>query len=144
MNETLDVFVLIEEGKEPVCIRMPTELNGKDLNDLLVAKGILHKQTDSDEIKEPIGGFLKGAAITADAFYFTDKGPFLMMFDMETKSKDKSGNEVGVIAGLTGDSDLEQLFMVTGASARVLCCTRGSFETLRRYAAELSAKKTDG
>jgi hypothetical protein len=143
MNETVDVFVLIEEGKEPVCIKRPTELEGKDLNDLLVAKGILHTKADSAEIKEPIGGFLKDATIVVDAFYFIDKGPFLMMFDMGTKTKDKSGNEVGVVAGLTGDSELEQLFHVTAASTRVLCCTKGSFEILRRYAAELSAQKTD-
>lgn len=135
--------MLIEEGKEPVCIERPTELKGKDLNDLLVAKGILHTKAGSAEIKEPIGGFLKNATITVDAFYFIDKGPFLMVFDMGTKTKDKSGNEVGAVAVLTGDSDLEQLFVVTDASARVLCCTKGSFETLRRYAAELSAKKTD-
>jgi hypothetical protein len=143
MNETADVLVLIEEGKEPIYITRPTELNGKDLKDLLVAKGILHKKADSDEMKEPIGGFLKDATITVEAFYFIDKGPFLMMFDMGTKTKDKSGNEVGVVAGLTGDNDLDQLFVATGASARVLCCTKGSFETLRRYVAELSAKKAD-
>lgn len=142
MSETADVLVLIEEGKEPVYITRPTELKGKDLNDLLVAKGILHKKADSDQMKEPIGGFLNDATITVDAFYFIDKGPFLMMFDMETETKDNSGNEVGVVAGLTGDSELEQLFVVTGASARVLCCTKGSFETLQRYAAQLSAKNS--
>ena len=142
MSEASDVLVLIEEGKEPVYITKPTELKGKDLNDLLVAKGILHKKADSDEIKEPIGGFLKDATIAVDAFYFIDKGPFLMMFDIATKASDNSGNEVGVVARLTGDSELEQLFVVTAASARVLCCTQGSFETLQRYAAELSAKKS--
>ena len=135
--------MLIEEGKEPVCIKRPTELKGQDLNDLLVAKGILHTKAGSAEIEEPIGGFLKDATITMDAFYFIDKGPFLMMFDLGTNTQDKSGNEIGLVAGLTGDSDLEQLFTVTGASARVLCCAKGSFETLRRYAVELSAKQTD-
>lgn len=110
MDKTADVFVLIKEGKEPVYVTRPTHFKGEDLNDFLVAEGILHKKADSDEIKEPIGSFLNAARITVDAFYFTDKEPFLLMFDMKTKTKDKSGNEIGAIEGLTGDSDLEQLF----------------------------------
>lgn len=139
MNETVDVFDLIKQGKEPVSIPRPTKLTGKDLNDLLVAKGILHKKTDSDELKEPIGGFLKNATITVDAFYFTANGPLLMMFELQAQGP--SGEEL--IQTLTGDKELGGLFGVASASARILCCTKGSFETLLRYAAELSAKKTD-
>ena len=143
MNQTVDILGLIEKGKEPVSIAWPTELKGKDFNHFLVEKGILHKKADSDELEEPIGRFLIDAAITVQAFYFTDKGPFLMMFDIKTMTIKQSGEEVGVIAGLSGDSDLEQLFAVTGACARVLRCTKWSFKTLRRYIAELSAHRTD-
>jgi hypothetical protein len=143
MTENVDVLVLIQEGKDPVFITSSTVLVGKDLKNLLVAKGVLHRKADTGDIDEPIGGFLKDAAITLEAFYFSDSGPVLMQFDLETAAKDETGNEVGVVAALTGDSDLEQLFVPTGASARVLCCTKDSFETLRRYAAEVSAKRTN-
>lgn len=141
MTETVDVLVLIQQGKDPVFITSPTLLAGKDLKDLLVAKGVLHRKADSGDINEPIGGFLKDAAITVEAFYVSHSGPLLMQFDLETEAKDNTGNEVGVVEALTGDSDLEQLFVATGASARVLCCTKGSFDTLRRYVAEISAKR---
>jgi hypothetical protein len=138
MNETLNVFHLIEQGKEPVSVPGPVELVGKDLTDLLIAKGILHKKTDSDELKESIGGFLKNTPITVDAFYFTSNGPLFMVFELQPRGL--RGEEP--IQALTGDKELGGLFEVTSASARVLCCTEGSFETLRRYAAELSAKET--
>jgi hypothetical protein len=139
MNETVNVFDLIKQGKEPVSIPGPTPLEGKDLTDLLIAKGILHKKTDSDELKEPIGGFLKDATITVDAFYFTSNGPLLMIFELQARGP----NEEEPIQALTGDKELGGLFEVTSASARVLCCTKGSFEILLRYAAELSASKPD-
>jgi hypothetical protein len=137
MSETVDLLALVREGREPVRIERPAELGGKDLNDLLVAKGILHRTAGSGAVKEPIGDFLKmkDSPVTVEAFYFTDRGPFLMMFDIETKAKDRAGKEVGVVARLTGDDDLGQLFEVTDASARVLCCTKGAFEELRRYTA---------
>jgi hypothetical protein len=126
---------LIEEGGDPVSIPKPDMVQGKDFKAFLVAKGILHKKAGSDEIEEPIGALLKDAPFTMYAFYFTNRGPFLMMINLEMKSADKSGKEVGVIAELTGDSDLEQLFVVKDARARVVCSTKGSFEVLHCYAA---------
>jgi hypothetical protein len=141
VTETIDVLTLIRQGKDPVFITSPTVLAGKDLKELLVARGILHHKADTGDINEPIGAFLKDAAITMEAFYVSTSGPLLMQFDLETEAKDNAGNEVGVVAGLIGDRDLEQLFLATGASARVLCCAKASFTTLQRYAAELSVQK---
>ena len=47
-------------------------LAGKDLKDLLVAKGVLHRKADTGDINEPIGGFLKDAAITVEALYVSE------------------------------------------------------------------------
>lgn len=139
MEENLNVFDLIEQGNEPVSISRQTRLNGKDLKELLIAKGILHKKTDSSGLKEPIGCFLKDGPIMVDAFYFTTNGPLLMMFEIHAQGP--RGKEL--IAMLTGDKELAGLFGVASATARILRCSKGSFETLLGYVAELCAKKTD-
>jgi hypothetical protein len=143
MSETADVLVLIREGKELVCIQGPTELDGRGLRDLLVSKGILHATANSNELREAVGAFLKNVPVTVDALYVAEHGPFLVMFDVKTTTTDKAGDEMGVIAGLTGDRELEALFVATDASVRVLCSSRKGFEALRRYAAELAARKTE-
>jgi hypothetical protein len=133
MAEAVDVLVLIEEGKDPVFITSPSVLGGKELKDFLVAKGILQRQADA--ASESIAGLIGDTPIKLDAFYFSDSGPVLMQFDVAV------GGHAGAMEQLTGDRDLAQLFTPGDAFVRVLRCSKGAFETLRRYAAELSSQQ---
>jgi hypothetical protein len=75
------------------------------------------------------------APIKLDALYFSDSGPVLMQFDVAV------GAAPGAMEQLTGDRDLGQLFTPREAFVRVLCCSKDAFETLRRYAADLSGQQ---
>jgi len=133
MAEAVDVLVLIQEGKDPVFITSPTVIGGKELKHFLVTKGILRQQ--ADPAREPIAGFIGDTPISMSVFYFSDSGPVLMQFEVE------AGRQAGAVEQLTGDRDLGQLFKPEEAFVRVFCCTKGSFATLRRYAAELSGQQ---
>ena len=128
----------------PVFITRPIRLEGKNLKKFLIAKGVLTTKikddpADDPEVVETIGKFLNIATISLEAFYFTSKGPLLMMFDLSTKGT-VNGNEVGVIGALTEDPSLSQLFDVTGASVRIFRCPAGSYRVLQKYAAALSGE----
>lgn len=131
MAEAVDVLALIEQGKDPVFITSPTALGGKELKQFLVAKGILQRQ--SDATGETIAGLIGDTPIMLDAFYFSDSGPLLMQCDVQ------ASQQAGAMEQLTGDRDLAQLFTpAEDAFVRVLGCSKGAFETLRRYVAELA------
>jgi hypothetical protein len=133
MAEAVNVLVLIEEGKDPVFITTPTVLGGKELKDFLMAKAILQRQADT--ARESLAGLIGDTPIKVDAFYFSDSGPVLMQFDVAV------GAAPGAMEQLTGDRDLGQLFTPGEAFVRVLCCSKDTFETLRRYAADLSGQQ---
>ena len=128
----------------PVFLTRPIRLEGKNLKKFLIAKGVLTLKTANDtsddpEVNETVGKFLNIATISLEAFYFTTKGPLLMMFDLSTKGT-INGQEVGVIGALTDDPSLSQLFDVTGASVRIFRCPKGSYRVLEKYAAALSGE----
>ena len=108
---------------ETTCfITSPVRINAGKLVTYLASKNI----TLPDEVKN----LLSDTTISCEAFYSTKAGPFLMMFAIQF--------DKGLIASLTGDAGLGEMFDVKGGSVRVLRCPAASFEVLENYAAELN------
>lgn len=110
-------------GAEKTCfITNPVRINAAKLVPYLKTKNI----TLPDEVTR----LLTDTTISCEAFYSTTNGPFLMMFAIQF--------DKGLIASLTGDAGLGEMFDVKGGSVRVLRCPQASFAVLEKYAAELS------
>jgi hypothetical protein len=111
-------------GTDATCfITKPVRIKADKLAAYLEKKNI----TLPDEVKN----LLTDTTISCEAFYSTKDGPFLMMFAIQF--------DKGLIATLTKDPDLGEMFDVKGGSVRVLRCPATSFDVLEKYAAELSS-----
>jgi hypothetical protein len=110
-------------GAYPVYITKPITLELAKLQKFLENKKV--------ELPKELSDLLKDTSISCNAFYFTaNNGPLLMMFTLQFNK--------GLIASLTGDSDIGDLFDIEGVSARVFRCSEDKFPALQKYAAELS------
>lgn len=113
----------VRSGAFPVYITRPISLELKKLEAFLSRKAPLPQE---------ISGLLKDSSVSCNALYYTaNNGPLLMMFSLQFNK--------GLIASLTGDSDLGDLFDIEGVSARVIRCAEDKFPLLQKYAAELAA-----
>jgi hypothetical protein len=94
--------------------------------------GRLKTYLEKKDIKLPeqLGNVLTESEISCEALYYSS-GPFLMMFSVTINK--------GLIATLTGDADLGDMFDLTGASIRVVRYPKGEFKVLEDYVAELTA-----
>ena len=107
---------------EPVYITKPIRINGENLKKFMTNKGVT--------LPEGLAGLIEDTKISCEAFYYST-GPMLMMFALKF--------DKGLIASLTGDEDLGNLFDVKGASVRVIKCPKESYDVLQQYVAELEA-----
>jgi hypothetical protein len=109
-------------GGGPVYITRPVMIHGPSLRDFINAKVI--------KLDKKVEEFIADTYISCEAFYYTEKGPLLMVFELKFKEgllKTLGGKEVG------------DLFDVRGASFRVLRCPKPEdLETLKKYCATLS------
>jgi hypothetical protein len=111
-------------GADATCfITKPVRIKADKLAAYLQKKNIT--------LPDPVKNLLTDTTISCEAFYSTKDGPFLMMFAIQF--------DKGLIASLTGDADLGEMFDVKGGSVRVLRCPATSFDVLEKYAAELSS-----
>ncbi len=108
-------------GKKTCFITRPVTIHGKNLAAYLKKK--------VDNIPDAVSRLLKDTDIACDAFYYSDSGPLLMMFEINFTE--------GLIKDLTNDEDLGKLFDVHGASLRVLKCPKDSFGVLEKYVSDL-------
>jgi len=125
-----DVLDSIKEGHLPAAIPSPQVLDGKGLRDLLRAKGVLGDRADPEG---RLARLLKDGPVEVSALYVADPELLLLAFEIDPSSRDQNNNPVGVIAGLTGDADLDALFPATSASARVVRATKSTVKVLRKY-----------
>ena len=117
----------VTAGESPVYITKPIVLKLDNLRKFLNKKKVT--------LPPAIDGLLKDASLSCDAFYFTaNSGPLLMMFQIQFTK--------GLIASLTGDKDIGELFDIKGAAVRVFRCSKEKFPTLESYAAELRGERT--
>jgi hypothetical protein len=117
----------VTAGGSPVYITKPIVLKLDNLRKFLNKKKVT--------LPPAIDGLLKDASLSCDAFYFTaNSGPLLMMFQLQFTK--------GLIASLTGDKDIGELFDIKGAAVRVFRCSKEKFPTLESYAAELRGERT--
>lgn len=110
----------VKDG-EPVYITKPIRISGEHLKKFLAKKGV--------DLPEAVSNLIEDTKISCEAFYYTKDGPMLLMFALKF--------EEGLIASLTGDKDLGDLFDVKGASVRLLRCEENAFDVLKQYAAML-------
>jgi hypothetical protein len=111
-------------GAYPVYITKPITLELEKLQTFLKNKGVT--------LPEALSNLLKDTSIACNAFYFTaNNGPLLMMFNLQFNK--------GLIASLTGDKDIGELFDIEGVAVRVFRCAEDKFPALQKYAEELSA-----
>jgi hypothetical protein len=125
-----DVLDSIKEGHLPAAIPSPQVLDGKGIKDLLRDKGVLPDRADPEG---RLARFLKDGPVQVSALYVADPEPLLLAFEIDSRSRDQNNNPVGVVAGLTGDADLDGLFPVTSASARVFRASKSTVKVLRKY-----------
>ena len=110
-------------GAYPVYITKPITLELAKLQKFLANKKV--------ELPKELSDLLKDTSVACNAFYFTaNNGPLLMMFTLQFNK--------GLIASLTGDPDIGDLFDIEGVSARVFRCAEDKFPALQKYAAELA------
>ena len=125
-----DVLDSIKEGHLPAAIPSPQVLDGKGVKDLLRATGVLPDRADPEG---RLARFLKDGPVKVSALFVADPELLLLAFEINSSS-DQNDNPVGVLAGLTGDTDLDALFPVTSASARVFRASKSTLKVLRKYA----------
>jgi len=125
-----DVLDSIKEGHLPAAIPSPQVLDGKGIKDLLRARGVLPDRSDPEG---RLARFLKDGPVKVSALVVADPELLLLAFEINSSS-DQNDNPVGVLAGLTGDTDLDALFPVTSASARVFRASKSTLKVLRKYA----------
>ena len=113
----------VKSGESPVYITKPIKLELARLNKFLKNK----KVTLPDEVSR----LLNDTSLSCDAFYFTaNGGPLLMFFQLQFTK--------GLIASLTGDPDIGELFDIKSAAVRVLRCPNPeALKVLQDYAEEL-------
>jgi hypothetical protein len=110
-------------GAFPVYITKPIRLELAKLQQFLKNKGVT--------LPEELNNLLKDTSVACNAFYYTAaNGPLLMMFTLQFNK--------GLIASLTGDKDIGDLFDIEGVAARVFRCAEDKFPVLQKYAAELA------
>jgi hypothetical protein len=116
----------VKDGKSAVYITKPISLQLSKLKKFIEKKGVA--------LPSAIEGLLDNTELSCDAFYFTGgTGPLLMVFQIKFTN--------GLIASLTGDKDIGELFDVKGAAVRVFRCSKEQFGVLQNYAAELRGEK---
>ena len=112
----------VKNGKSPVYITKPLVLKLSKLETFLKNKKVT--------LPAEVSRLLNDAQLSCDAFYFTaNDGPLLMMFQVRFTK--------GLIASLTGDKDIGELFDIKGAAVRVFRSKQEDFAALQHYAAEL-------
>ena len=132
------IAVNMESGGKPSTLMIPDVTKVSEGAPVFITKPVVLElekfktflQNKKIELPEPIAELLTDTSIGCNAFYFSNNGPQLMMFEISFKK--------GLIESLTGDADLGALFDITGASARYIKCTKADFETLKQYAAILA------
>ena len=144
-----DISLIQVEGcRGSVCFAGRAEIDGQVLIASLIRKGILHRKTASEEIEEPLGGFLRKGRIPVAVCCFPGEDSCVVSLDLERQVKEKGASEVAMVSALAGDNELGQLFEDAAASARfsarLLCCRKGSFRILGHYSElwECLASKT--
>ena len=133
-----DVLDSIKEGHLPAAIPSPQVLDGKGVKDLLRAEGVLGDRADPEG---RLARFLKDGPVGVSALFVADPELLLLAFEIDSSSRDQNDNPVGVLAGLTGDADLDALFPVTSASARVFRASKSTLKVLRKYAGGRASPK---
>ncbi len=109
-------------GNAPVYITRPVMIHGPSLKTFINEKIV--------KLGEKVEKFIENTYIACDAFYYTEKGPLLMVFELKF--------EKGLLNTL-GGKEVGDLFDVRGASFRVLRCPKPEdLETLKKYCASLS------
>jgi hypothetical protein len=116
----------VKSGASPVYITKPIKLELDKLKTFLEKKNV--------KLPDEVGRLLSDSQLSCDAFYFTANGPLLMFFQLKFTK--------GLIASLTGDPAIGELFDVNGAAVRVLRCpTQEALTALQNYAAELREQR---
>jgi hypothetical protein len=128
----------VGEG-EPVYLSKPVELQLAKLESFLLRKGVEIPEKPVD-----LKALMKNTTLVCGAFYYSaakmndDKktverpGALLMSFAIK--------NDTGIIASLTGDKDLGDLFDVVGVSLRIVKCPQERLSELQAYVKQLSAE----
>lgn len=111
-------------GVSPVFITRPITLELEKFKKFLENKGV--------KLPKELENLLKDTSVACNAFYYTAaNGPLLLMFSLQFTK--------GLIASLSGDEDLGDLFDIEGVSVRVFRCPESKFPVLQNYATELSS-----
>jgi hypothetical protein len=134
------VFNSIKEGPLPAAIGAPEVVDGKAIKDLLRDKGVLRDRADPGGC---LARFLKDGPVKVSALFVADPEPLLLAFEIDSSSRDQNDDPVGVVAALTGDADLDALFPVTSASARVFRASKSTVRVLRKYAGGRASPKAN-
>lgn len=122
----------VKDGKSPIYITRPITLKLEKLTKFLENKKIT--------LPKELNDLLKDTTVACDAFYFTPAtpapenkpGPKLMQFRLQFNN--------GLIASLTGDKDIGELFDVKGVYVRYVQCDPNQLKLLTAYAAELEGE----
>jgi len=123
----------VKKGESPIYITRPITLKLEKLTAFLKNKSIT--------LPPELDRLLKDTTVACDAFYFTPNtpaadnkpgkpGPKLMQFRLQFNN--------GLIASLTGDEDIGELFDVKGVYVRYVQCDPDQLKLLTAYAAELA------
>jgi hypothetical protein len=134
------VFNSIKKPQLPAAAGTPQVLDGKEIKDLLRDKGVLRDRADPPA---RLARFLKDGPVKVSALFVADPEPLLVAFEIDSWSRDQNGHPVGVVADLTGDADLDALFPVTSASARVFRASKSTMKALRKYVDGRAAPKAN-
>jgi hypothetical protein len=125
---TIPDVTKVGAGKSPIYITKPITLELKKLQKFLTKKGVT--------LPSALDGLLNDTTLSCDALYIkTNNGPLLMMFQVQFTK--------GLIASLTNDPDIGDLFDITGVAVRVFRCSKENFPVLQNYAAELREEQKE-
>ncbi len=105
-----------------VVIPKRSNIDGKELKAFFKARG--------PDLPTTIGNLIVDTAIWCYAFYYS-KDVVLTIFTLRS--------ETGLIATLTGDANLGNLFELKGAAMRLSKCPKASINVLEKYVTSLAA-----